>query len=135
MQKPWQVGKKLDNKTDLKSLQKIWYDKLKKSGFTDIEHGDTINCGVPRSAKWEDPIVRQSTQDYYGMAYQFLHSHKFDSELEKVIWEYHAEGLSIRDIVKVLNKVLLRRRKTNRIRVWKIISRLVAEMKRLYLSV
>lgn len=122
-------------KTEYERVRDVWYKKLKKEGFEDIEHYDgSINIGTPRSLNWGDELQRQLVQDYYCMAYHFLNEFPFETPLDKIIWEYHAEGLSIRDIVKVLKQTRVARG-TNRIRVWKTVKKLEDTMKGLYLSV
>lgn len=121
-------------KTEYQKLKAVWDKKLKDSGFVDIEHADgSINSGVPRSLAWKDDHLRQIVQDYYTMAYHFLNSHPFECELDKVIWQYHTDGLSVRKIVKVLAEVLPKE-KTNKIRVWKTVKSLQTLMKAKYLQ-
>lgn len=118
--------------TDLKSQTTIWYKKLKDSGFVDIEHkSGMVKAGVPNSAHYHDATLRELTLDYYRMAQHFLNNNKFETEQDRVIWTYRTEGLSIREIVKVLNKAT--RKKTNRIRIWKTVQKLEQEMKDYYL--
>jgi IS30 family transposase len=85
----------------LKRQQKIWYAKLKKEGFKDIEYADGSLKG---HAKKRSFVQQQATQEYYYLCYHFLHEYKFDSELERIIWEYHTNGLSARDIAVTLKK-------------------------------
>lgn len=117
--------------TEFEALQKTWYDKLKANGFEDAEsserHLKFWNTG--RLAN-HDHHVLDNAREYYILAEHFLNDHKFDSELQKVIWEYHANGMSARDIAKILNKV--KATKTNRTSVWIIIKDLRAKMKFLY---
>lgn len=124
-------------KTDYERIKDVWYDKLKKSGFKDIEHSDeSMNSGRPRvfrGASAKAPVELQAIQDYYCMSYYFLNEYPFDSELDKVMWEYHSNGIAIRGIVKLINATQVE--KTNRIRVWKTIQKLENIMKGLYLSV
>ena len=47
----------------------------------------------------------QAKAEYYSLASKFLNEYKFEREIDKVIWEYHAEGLSIPDIVKTFTKL------------------------------
>ncbi len=66
------------------------------------------------------------------MAGQFLNNYNFRSKLEKVIWEYHCNGISYRNIAKLLRKV-----KTsmtpNKDNINAIINKLEIEMKKLYM--
>lgn len=133
-------------KLSYKQEKAKWYKKLKKSGFDDIErdeHRLKVNTldRIGRNTfsrvdytsdqlsqeRLTAKIVHDAKQEYYYKAEHFLNSHKFESEKERVIWEYHANGLSIRDIVKVLNKAKI---KADRYKVWKIIYKLAKEMKK-----
>lgn len=46
--------------------------------------------------------TREGQIEYYRFAGHFLNDHRFASKLEKLIWELHANGLSMRNIVKKL---------------------------------
>lgn len=112
-------------------LKVIWDQKLKDSGFNDIENADgSTNRPTSRSNTWRDPELREIVQDYYRMAYHFLNEYKFKNKREKVIWEYYAEGLSVRDIADTLRKV---RVWTNKDQVFRIVKRLEKVMKEMYL--
>ena len=89
-------------------LNDEWRKKLKKSGFQDIEDEDE---NIDRGS-WDFRMKRvqriyRTKSEYYYMATQFLNDYKFESVLEKTIWTYHAEGVSVRDIVKLLNELKL----------------------------
>ena len=120
----------MPKKTNFKRLQEKWYKKIEKAGFVDIEKGFGSYELVSAPNYQRDPIYLQSKMDYYRMATNFLHDYEFESKLEQTIWEYHAEGISIRDIVNTLKKVRI---KTYRHKVWTIINHLETEMKKMYL--
>jgi hypothetical protein len=44
-------------------------------------------------------------QHYFELVTQFLHSHEFESDLEREIWFLHSEGKSLRDIAKETGQV------------------------------
>lgn len=105
----------MSKKPNYEALKKIWYDKLEeeyksgKSDFYDIERHESTyrtyrhsssNKYGKFSKEWQDSKV-----EYYGMATRFLNEYEFTTELEHVIWEYHTNGISIRDITKLLNNV------------------------------
>ena len=118
---------------DYRSLKKIWYDKLAKSGFDDIEYNEEKFKHVSHGSYFGRTEVARNyypKMEYYSMAGQFLHNHKFQSNLEKVIWEYHANGISIRNIIKLLNKVRIYRKKDE---IHAVIKALVHEMKKKHL--
>jgi hypothetical protein len=89
-------------------LRKIWYAKLADSGFVDIEpHGKFFRGG---SLAWKFNLNDANgvakdfkvKEEYYYLARQLLNENVFKNELHKVIWEYHSEGISTRDIAKIL---------------------------------
>lgn len=93
----------------LKELQDVWYKKLEKSGFQDIEQ-DTDNLKVWSSVFFlrHSPEQIQAKQAYYQMASNFLEDHEFKTRREEIIWSYHSEGISYRDISKLLKKVRIK---------------------------
>jgi hypothetical protein len=116
-----------------KKLQKTWYKKLKKSGFEDIEYSDGSSKSCkPRTPRGLDPSLRQSIIDYYNMCDAFLNDHTFETELDKVMWEYHSNGISNMDIVLILKQTKVK--KTNRDWVQKRLKDLKEQMKKRYLS-
>lgn len=123
----------MDNQA-FKALKAKWDAKLKKSGFDDIEveGTDLLRGGNPirtdngkrNGGPWE------LKAEYYRLAHHFLNEKEFANRIDEIIWEYHSEGMSVRDIVLTLNKV--RRKKVNRMLIWRIVERLRDEMKALY---
>lgn len=85
-----------------KALQQEWYLKLKESGFEDIE--DT-NSPREMLKSWHNYIFRDINKIeadakayYFEIATQILHTYKFRTMADKILWENHALGLSIREI-------------------------------------
>lgn len=116
----------------LSELREVWYKKLERSGFDDIE---ATEYRLKRSVHdFTLPVVNRdwyAKNEYYSMAGLFLNSYKFKSNIEKVIFEYHANGISVRDIAKIISKA--RVLKADRNRVWYILKPLIALMKKTYL--
>lgn len=93
-----------------KELQNHWYQKLKENGFNDIE--DTSS---PREMlkSWHSTLFIHryekerftARQQYFEIVTQFLHSHEFESELEREIWFLHSEGKSLREIATITGEV------------------------------
>lgn len=116
---------------ELRNLQRKWYQKLKEEGFKDIEdtsshkrflkacHSTYFQCRY-------HPLTFELKQEYYRRATQFYYDHVFDCETEKEIWKHHAEGLSLREISKLLLKQGL---KFNKDRIHKVVTKLLAIMK------
>lgn len=89
---------------EFETLNKLWKKKLEKSGFKDIEQ-DEDNLKLWYSEYYKTRYTTttfQAKEEYYRLASQFLHSNKFKNKKEEVIWTLYSEGLSIRNIVKVL---------------------------------
>lgn len=119
-------------KQQFKKLQQLWYEKAAKSGFEDIEKDEwtlkrpfkstmlKTKHGLIRSGRWEQ------TLEYYLQVEHFLNAHEFASERERIIWEYHSQGLGVRAIAKVLSAVKI---KTNPQSVWLVVKHLSALMK------
>lgn len=114
-------------------LQREWDIRLKESGFQDIESKKgTLTRGAPRITD-KSPLQIQVIDSYYSMASYFFNEHNFDSELEKTIWNYHAEGLNSREISIVLRSAGIKEG-SHYVTIWKIIKRLEKEMKAKYLA-
>lgn len=120
---------------ELSDLQKVWYKKLKKSGFNDLEYDEDtlkqyssskIYRGRLNGKDYVDQAVsNHATEAYYRLAGHFLHDYKFDSERERTIWFHHSEGKSFREIARALRT---RHYKANKDSINVIIKRLAAEM-------
>lgn len=117
-----------------KKLQATWYAKLKDEGFEDIERSEdmlkvwstTFTMAVPNSST---PIQLAAKESYYRFATHFLNEYKFEKDRDKVIWEYHSNGISMRNIAELLKKVNI---KTNRQCVCDTINDLTIIMKKMY---
>lgn len=110
----------MSKQADLKSLTKVWYDKLKDEGFDDIEQDeDTLttwssvfyksqfvndsSLGNDTKTRYETKaVINEAKAQYYRLAEHFLNDHIFQTRLEKNIWALHVEGKSYREIAKTL---------------------------------
>ncbi len=114
----------------------FWYAKLEKVGFNDLEDKEG------RLKKWSSDVFGkkaliqnggwQAKAAYYEMCEKFLAEYPFEDELERMIWAYHTEAISVRDIAETLNKAKVT--KTNRQAVWLVVKRLETRMKQMYLA-
>lgn len=119
------------SKADYEKLRAVWYKKLEQSGFEDIEQDeDNLKVWSSRYARKSYVRTIPARVAYREAAEDFLRDYKFESELDKVIWEYHVEAVSIRDMSATLNKAL--GIKTTRNSVHKTIKRLKAAMRNMY---
>lgn len=121
------------NQTEYEKQRDIWYKKLDKSGFKDIEQ-DENHLKRPSTAlitvsSYRNKESIEAKIRYYSLAEHFLNEYKFENNIERMIWEYHSNGLSARDITKILKSL---KKKANRDSVWRVIKRLRTIMYGLY---
>lgn len=86
-------------------LRDKWYTKLANQGFEDIE--DVHSPNEMLLAWHASDLPRRMTDNrhvatvaYYEAARDMLNWYTFKNRQERRIWELHAEGISIREIVK-----------------------------------
>lgn len=115
------------NSKEFKDLQKTWYSKLEKKGFQDIEQDET------KLKSWSKALYdsrhesyRFSNEEYYRLAGHFLHDYKFETKLDKFVWEQHSLGLTSRDIAKLTKAKLAKEYRKSH--VHNIIKKLEKEM-------
>jgi len=116
-----------------RKLQDRWYKKLARLGFNDIEQDDNYlnQTSYVLSASGKGDLDKallsiEAKTEYYSICRRFLQAYQFESEVDRKIFEYHSEGVGIRDIVK---KVKLRGRVTNRRNINEKLMALIKEMK------
>lgn len=86
-----------------KRLQADWYRVLERDGFKDHESMGGYLRGTEKRT-WDRAIQdREKREAYFERAADVLHKFKFQTELEREIWELHAGGLSTRRIGAQLN--------------------------------
>jgi hypothetical protein len=119
------------NSKEFKQLQQNWYKKLKDDGFEDIESDEDSlkQWASSELVRTYDPIIFSAKEDYYRLAGQFYHDHKFLSEMEKLIWSFHKDGIPF-DRVHALIKKEYKKVKISRTTVFNIVARLAKEMLR-----
>lgn len=89
---------------EFKVLEDLWYKKLKATGFEDIEPGKkylkfSAEGYMSRSSNKGREAYFASKEEYFRLAGHFLYDHQFENETDRFIWERHAEGESLREIV------------------------------------
>jgi DNA-binding NarL/FixJ family response regulator len=90
-----------------KKLQDIWNKKLKNSGFVDIEdalgrlkeHSTSITL---LSRGW-NPVKVETQTRYFQLVGNFLNDNKDFTDIQRIIWEMHGQGLTLRQIAKNIN--------------------------------
>lgn len=107
---------------EFNDLQAKWYKKLKDSGFEDAEQDPetlkqwTRSKFAPQQNNGAalDVVMakNRSKQEYYRLAGHFLYDFNFTSELHRLIWELHSDGLSHRDISDKLKENGIKKART-----------------------
>ena len=122
-------------KDDFKKLKDKWYKKLKDSGFEDVEQDEE------RLKSWSSVFFIRHTVDewqakatYYQMATNFLEEYKFENEIERVIWSYHAHGMGVREIADTLRKAKIKSIGAKKSNIWLVIKKLKKSMYSMYLA-
>lgn len=119
-------------RSEFNALRDFWYKKAEESGFEDHEHPD--GRLKARSDRWVDIRrlrMQESNEAYFKLARQFLFDHTFIKERDRILWEYHVEGLSTREISKILKTVKI---KLSKPQVARDLKRMKAIMKRMYFT-
>lgn len=123
---------------NFKKLQDKWYSKLKKSGFTDLEDSKqrikrdpvtyTFNSSayIDKNVGYDQiKLHQESKEEYFRQAGQFYHDYAFESDLDKLVWQYHSEGYTMGEVASILKA---RKIKTSRTPVNYIVLRLAKIM-------
>ncbi len=119
-------------------LKKLWYKKLKDSGFNDLEKENnemrSLNGGVPYNYRSDKPkVVTEAIEAYYYLCRHFLNDHQFENERERIIWTYHTEGIPSSQIKTILKDAGIT--VNSKPHIDHTIRTLVKEMKRKYLVI
>lgn len=113
----------LSNKAEVAKLTKVWYKKLKKSGFEDIEQADG-KLKEWHSFKFavagQNAVQIYAKTKFYDSAREMLTKHTFETTQDRKIWALYSEGESARGIAKKL--------KLGRVRVNNAVNRLIKVM-------
>lgn len=109
----------------VKDLQKQWYAKLEKEGFSDIENTDNPNRPLIEWHSFKLPSekfqIMQANRAEYQKNIEDFSNHpsfpdicetmvkhgncKFESWEINLVWAYHIDGLTTREIAKKFGKV------------------------------
>ncbi len=117
--------------------RELWYKKLSKSGFNDIETNEfnlksNSNIFTKKSKKYQNG-GHDAKYEYFYMARQFLNDYEFESKRQEIIWEYHSEAISITDIRDTLQKAKVIPKTFDHNKVWAVIKELKKIMLEMYL--
>lgn len=114
------------NNKKLEDLKAIWYKKLEKSGFHDIESNEndlkwSSNSQAKQNLHEDRKEFNKNKENYFRLAGYFLNDHNFESIIEKTIWDAHASGTGHKRIPALLKKINIKMAATQ---VLKIIHKL-----------
>lgn len=81
-----------------KKLNAKWQKTLKESGFEDLENPSDPDLPLPaslntRTARYKD---RPQVEAHFEQALHLLNNGKFDSKVQKQIWELYCKGATER---------------------------------------
>lgn len=94
-----------DSCRSCKRLKKEWYSYLTNTGFDDIEKGlrlaqPTEELGL--RIDFQTQITFNAKLDYYLWTEQCLTNCSFETMVDRIIWQYHTEGYSSREIAPIV---------------------------------
>lgn len=84
-----------------KALRQEWYQTLTEEGFFDIEKQDrlrTTNASHEIRKDLQTTMQFDARCSYYQWARNKLNEGRFDSTKDRLIWQYHSEGVSRREM-------------------------------------
>ena len=98
--------KKFYETEEFAQLNAEWKQKLEESGFDDIEKNETDTIIRPQEFY---PASRYAfTKDYYEYCQDVLRNYPFKRDIDQIIFELHAQGMSDRQIEAELKRRELR---------------------------
>lgn len=124
---------------EFNELKNDWYEKLKETGFKDIETSypksdhaflktwDSLYF-QNKSHGFKDAAYFKFKADYFYNATHFLHSAEFTQVIERNIWALHADGWGVREIARKINEAQVGARALTRDKVWRILKLLKVRM-------
>lgn len=88
-----------------KALLAKWDKKLAKAGFVDQESRETELMHKHHDVYWRLRFTPESFEErrrYFELATRWLHDGTFETGRHKTAWSHHCEGLSYREIAKLM---------------------------------
>ena len=88
------------NQKKFLELKAKWDEKLRKSGFRDIESNEYYlkDWDSFRFQKLFTPETFEQTKRYWELATQVLHEYDFKDDLERKMWESYIDGKTVKEI-------------------------------------
>jgi hypothetical protein len=84
-------------------LKKQWYLYLEGFGFDDLEKNERnldskCSAQIAGYINFTEKILFDATFNYHQWVREKLEKNQFRSDTDRFIWEYHAEGMSRREM-------------------------------------
>lgn len=81
------------------ALKREWYKTLQSAGFDDIERRlNSVGGDLSSRKDFQSIDAYEAKVSYFSWASQMLEQGSFRSLKDQMIWEFHAEGMSRREI-------------------------------------
>lgn len=84
------------------SIKRVWYNKLKSSGFEDIEKGEYLKRFDSFHFAGYSKEQHKEIDEYYTQCQEFLKTHMFYSKSDKHVWKKHCEGYTDKEIAETI---------------------------------
>ncbi len=91
-------------RAEFNKLKRQWYEKLRKSGFDDIEKGYENAPFINRHALATMKTIKPGAQEHYRRCAIHLAHYKFKTRRDYWLFRWYSEGHSYRAIVPLFNK-------------------------------
>ena len=95
--------KKYYETKEFQQLNKEWENKLKESGFSDIEDKDVRFSNLIRKENIE---VCEKKENHFDLCREYLNNGEIKDELDLKIFTLYCEGFTVRGIEKKLKNTL-----------------------------
>lgn len=93
--------KKFWTTTKFKKLQSVWEEKLKGSGFVDVETEDgKLKQNSGNSYRTTNHEIIESKQRYFELLGQGVHEEEFVNEMHRIVMQQRADGIRVKDIAR-----------------------------------
>lgn len=83
-------------------MKREWYSYLNKTGFKDLEKSEyqlkTYSSSLDNNQEIQNKYVYEAKQNYFMWASTQVYQKDFKSNRDKIMWEFHSEGLTSKEI-------------------------------------
>ena len=93
------MSKKFWQTEKFKRIERIWEEKLRESGFIDVENGNgKLKQNAANSYRTNISQVIESKQRYFELLGHIAHEEQFRDEVERIVMQRRSEGATIKEI-------------------------------------